>query len=87
MPASTLASVGLGWTSAKTPGSSLAARRLSIAAAVMGSASRPWLVTKSGREIPAAAQASASSTMRPAPKRIAVGKDQLTEGGIQSFRK
>jgi hypothetical protein len=41
--------------------------------AVIGSAASPRSVTSRGRAMPAAAQASAISEMRPAPKRMAVG--------------
>ena len=72
-PAATLASVGFGCTSEKTAGPDPAARSTSSARAVIGSGARPGSVTSSGRAMPAAVQASASSAMRPAPKRIAVG--------------
>ena len=73
-PAATLASVGFGWTSAKTAAGSPAAARAPSARAVIGSLARPGSVTSSGRrDAGAAAQASASSAIRPAPKRMAVG--------------
>ena len=72
-PASTLVSVGFGCTSEKTSARRPAAARTPRARVVIGRSRRPGSVTKSGRVMPAAAQASASSSMRPAPKRIAVG--------------
>ena len=72
-PAATLASVGLGFTSEKTATSSPAARIAWSALRAMGSGATPGSVTMSGREMPAARQASPSSAIRPAPKRIAVG--------------
>ena len=72
-PAATLASVGFGWTSAKTAAGSPAAARAPSARQVISSLASPGSVTKSGRVIRAAAQASASSSIRPGPKRMAVG--------------
>ena len=50
-----------------------ALRSATMASAIIGSLARPGSVTSSGRLRPTALQASGSSRMRPAPKRIAVG--------------
>jgi hypothetical protein len=68
-----LASVGFGCTSEKTAARIPAAASTPRASVAIGRSRRPGSVTKSGRVIPAVAQASASSSMRPAPKRIEVG--------------
>ncbi len=73
MPASTLASTGLGCTSANIATGTPASFRMPMVRSVMGILARPTSVTKSGCSMPAARQASASSLMRPAPKRTAVG--------------
>ncbi len=73
MPAVRLASTGLGRTSANKPGLSPASARMPRVRAVMSSVASPVSVTRSGRAIPAARHALGSSTMRPAPKRMAVG--------------
>ena len=68
-----LDSTGFGRTSEKMPGVSPPLRITSSARCVMSSLARPESVTSSGCVIPAALQASASSAIRPAPKRMAVG--------------
>ena len=45
----------------------------SVASEIIGNLARPGSVTSSGRFNPTALQASGSSRMRPAPKRIEVG--------------
>ena len=72
-PAATLASVGFARTSEKTAAGRPAAARMPSARSVIGRRATPGSVTRRGRAIRAAAQASASSSTRPAPKRIAVG--------------
>ena len=72
-PAATFASVGFGCTSEKTAARNPAASSSPSASAVIVSFASPGSVTSSGRVIPAAAQASASSSIRPAPKRMLVG--------------
>ena len=73
MPAVRLDSTGLGFTSENTPCGTLASARIFSVAATTGSLARPGSVTNSGRLMPAAASASGSSAMRPAPKRTVVG--------------
>ena len=72
-PESTLRATGLGLTSLNSATSSPALRNATMASAIIGSLARPGSVTSSGRLRPTALQASGSSRMRPAPKRIAVG--------------
>ncbi len=73
MPASTLAAIGLGFTSENTPTSSPASRSSFTISCVTGRFTSPASVTSSGRAIPAAFSASGSSLIRPAPNRTAVG--------------
>ena len=68
-----LVSTGFGRTSEKMPGVSPPSRMMSSARCVMSSLARPASVTSSGCTMPAVLQASASSEIRPAPKRMAVG--------------
>jgi hypothetical protein len=59
--------------SLKIARSSPAARTAAAASVTIGLVARPRSVTSNGRAIPAARQASASSAIRPAPKRMDVG--------------
>ena len=68
-----IGSTGFGCTSEKSATGSPASFSRPSACVVIGSLARPASVTSSGRAMPAARQASASSVMRPAPKRMAVG--------------
>jgi len=68
-----LASVGLPWIALNSAQLSPAVRQRASAACTIGNAASPGSVTSSGALIPSSRQASASSAMRPAPQRIAVG--------------
>src|SRR5262249_56021824 len=77
MPDSTLDSTGFDCTSANSATVSPADFNKSIACVVIGNFARPASVTSRGREMPAARHASASSLIRPAPKRTGGGKVQI----------
>jgi len=68
-----LASTGFGFTSQKTACGTFALVSTESAAATTGNFASPGSVTNSGFLTPAAAAASASSAMRPGPKRTVVG--------------
>jgi len=73
MPASTFAATGFGFTSEKMAQGKPAASSCALAAATIGIFASTGSVTSRGRERPAFLTASASSEMRPAPKRTEVG--------------
>ncbi len=73
IPALRSCSFGFARTSANSARPSLPASSRSSARCVIGLSFRPLSVTSSGFSIPAARQASASSWMRPAPKRMLAG--------------
>jgi hypothetical protein len=72
-PAAMLLSTGLGLIAENSAAPSPASFKLSSACWVIGCVARNGSVTRSGRVMPELRQASASSAMRPAPKRMAVG--------------
>jgi hypothetical protein len=72
-PGGEVPSFGFASTSAKSARPRPAASRMSSARVVIAMDASPRSVTRSGRAIPACAQAAASSAMRPGPNLIAVG--------------
>ena len=72
-PSSTFAATGLAWTRSNSVTLSPSAASCAMASLIIGRPERPESVTSSGRSMPAARQACASSAMRPGPKRTAVG--------------
>ena len=83
LPARSTRTPGLDFTSLNTATSMPAFRNESVALEIIGSLAKPGSVTSSGRLRPTALQASGSSRMRPAPKRMEVGKLQLPKSGVE----
>ncbi len=76
-PSVTFLSMGLLLTSEKTLMPSPACLHALTASRNIGNSTRPPSVTSNGRLIPSDTQTSGNSLIRPAPKRMSVGYDQL----------